>query len=564
MNRPMQTSSLCPRASVVPPRRHLAFTLTELLVAVSLIVVLMLAVNVIFKSTADTISAGQALSTAMRDMRSVQSIMKKDLDGAAMDDGPFFMIRSSVIAAFKNQKDELSDVDTNKLTAALTGGGETDVSTTDYGTRTFRQDILGFFSRGLFQRQTGNNGTFAAPMSSNEAYVWYGHLWLPTNNDPTIYNNWFTDLAATYPPGSNAAYPGWGTVQNNPNNFYASQWILGREALLLRQPEPSGTDFLILNNGTRQFYVGRAPSAGITDLAPLSAGSRSTEYGRDGTFAGNPQVLESRYDLVGKTISGYRSILASAIPNFTPGNFWWDDAHFGYRFQANPFPSRPLTSASAAQTAPIFVPNCSQFIVEYTGDFITQNAQTGQYTAATPDGVADWQVAGFVRTWNAADAYAGGDVVCNIAFNRIYRCKLANTNQAVTDATYWEEVTADPAGALPKVTRKPCWYGLPRDINGDGRIWTYADVVPLRDYASAAQGFERVTPLPQNDYATKPYNVAVSPNGGLAPGEQYICAWGPDLPAGTARPTMLRILIKPEDPNGKVDVPWQEMIFKLP
>ena len=300
-------------------KRHTGFTLTELLVAIGLIVVLMLAVNVIFTTTANTVGSGQALSGAMRDLRSVQAIIKKDLDGAAISDGPFFMIRSSVQTAFKNQKDQLADVDQSVLTVDLTGAGEGPITVTDYGTRTFRTDFLGFFSGSgqVFQRQTGTDAQFAAPMASSEAYVWYGHLWLPTN-DPTSYNTfWFTapPSYAVIPWGDSATFPGAGTALSNPNNFYASQWALGRQAMLLIKPtQIAGPLYVIYDNTpasaggpVQQYYIGRATAAPVTSLAPLSVNSRWTF---DGTMPNaNWVVQNSRFDLVGTTIADYRRIL---------------------------------------------------------------------------------------------------------------------------------------------------------------------------------------------------------------------------------------------------------------
>lgn len=533
--------------------RHSGFTLTELLVAIGLIVVLMLAVNLIFTKTADTIGSGQALSAGMRDLRSVQTIIKKDLDGAAISDGPFFMIRSSVQATFKNQKDQLADLDGNVMTVDLTGAGEVPVTVTDYGTRTFRTDMLGFFSRGLFQRQTGNDGVFAAPMTSNEAYVWYGHLWLPTNNDPTNYNNWFVDLTATSPLGTNMTYPGWGTAQNNPNNFYSSQWVLGRQDSLLVKPVFDGTNYVINDaNGVAQYYIGRDPAALATALSPLSQSSQATVTGLSGSFAGNRLIQQSRFDLAGTTIYGYRRILADAISGGLPT--WWDDDHFGHRYQANPFPTRPLTSFSAAQTSPMFVPNCSQFVVEFAGDFVTQDPVTGFPTGTSADGLGelDWVVVGLKGFWNGTTQYVPGDLVWDPAVGpTLYRCILTNTSQQPPNATYWTAATA----ATPPV-RAIRWYGLPRGVTGSGRVELFQDVVPVRDMLGVQQPFERgALPAQLADY---------SAGVGMPIGSQYICAWGPDLAPTVPKPRMIRILIKPEDPNGKIDLPWQEMIFNLP
>ena len=547
-------------------KRHTGFTLTELLVAIGLIVVLMLAVNLIFTKTADTVGSGQALSAGMRDLRSVQSIIKKDLDGAAISDGPFFTIRSSVQVAFANDKDRLTTTGYAAtgtiadvvpiLTADLgNGAGPQQQAVTSYGIRTFRQDLLGFFSRGRFERQTGNDGTFAASMTSNEAYVWYGHLMLPDNAGVPNYR-W---------PGlwDGTAY--W-TTATNPNNFYASQWILGRQAMLMMRPD---SNYQLLAGVTPQFYICRAwgqlpaNNAATISLSPFSVSSGNTTGGGAG-YPSNvtPAVQSSRYDLAGVNIATYRQWVNLAITNGM--TTWWDDSHFGYRFQGNPFPVRPLTSASAAQTSPMFVPGCSQFVVEFAGDFAIQDPATGYPTAASADGLGelDWIVVGLRGFWNNISQYAVGDVVWDAAIppTKLYRCILANTNQPVTNATYWTDITSNPVRAIR-------WYGLPRSVTGSGRVEPFQDVVPVRDVLGVVQPYERLLPTQQNDYGVNTF-TAVAPNAGpgngLAPYEQYICTWGPDLAPTVPKPRMLRILIKPEDPNGKIDLPWQEMIFNLP
>src|SRR5690606_8883085 len=139
-------------------------------------------------------------------------------------------------------------------------------------------------------------------------------------------------------------------------------------------------------------------------------------------------------------------------------------AAFRYRFSANPHPTRPLDSIDVALTAPIFLSHCSQFIVEYAGDFTSQDPTTGALLAEVgdqPDGVTDFIV--------------------------------------------------DPDTGARSIR----WYGLPRDARGTGVIRGESapgrfgsdmlNVVPLRDVLRAGgferSAFERQVPTGRPDYA---------------------------------------------------------------
>jgi hypothetical protein len=101
-----------------------------------------------------------------------------------------------------------------------------------------------------------------------------------------------------------------------------------------------------------------------------------------------------------------------------------------WRFDCDPYPPRPLTSAGMARAAPIFVPNVSNFIVEFAGDFLRQDESDGSVISAQEtDGKVDFVVIG-----------TGNDA-----------------------------------------RRQIRWYGLPRDANGDGLATGVAspDVQPV-------------------------------------------------------------------------------------
>ncbi|MCC6422202.1 MAG: prepilin-type N-terminal cleavage/methylation domain-containing protein [Phycisphaerales bacterium] len=497
--------------------RPRAFTLVELMVAIALVLILLVGINQVFKMTTDTVGAGQAINAASRDLRGAQSVFFNDLHGAVTSNPPVFMIRSQQTPAFRNQADQLGDRDYNQtdtyanriaqiLSIDLDNDGTEGevgvpgeiISPAIYNDRNHRTDMLMFFARGYYPRQTGNDGTFAANMSSNEAWIWYGHVKRPDFSSPAGSTNADAlNPLQGYESRTPGELPDFSKVppDRNDDNFHAANWILGRVVTLLRQPD--GSDNIYDLYGNSQVYLKHWTSDPATVLSPLSINSVSSESAASDRY----NVAWSRYDLAGTTIDDFRQRLVTAID--PPYNLtdWWN-TRFSFRYQCNIIPARPLSSQSIARTVPAFLPSCSQFIVEYAGDFLTQendptNTNYGQVKSAGSDGKIDYFISNGVAQ-----------------------------------------------------TR---WYGLPRDINGDGVI-NLLDVVPLRDVRNSATTvpapvyapFERAIPTYAANYALVSGGVPAMPDG-----SQYIVAWGPDT-AGEPMPRMIRIVATVDDPAGRM------------
>jgi len=516
-----------------PPRR--GFTLLEVLVSIALVLIIILGVNQVFALTSQAVGAGNAVSTIVRDARSAQSIITEDLGNAEILRAPFFLIQSEVLLAFRNRADQLADIDyspanTNRAQVEASvlsvdrdrNGRENDAgdsaSRAFLTTRTHRADILKFFTRQTGRRQTGNAGSYTSGISSSEQYVVYGHL-----RQPSLPDNLQTGRLPGIGPsgtvlrpigGSSASAPTDGS--DNPNNFYATQWILGRNAFLLRDPEVVGSNRIIREpaggpstSATNATYYGRGASGyqpNNNSGAPFTESSQATTDGS--SLIGTELIQYSIYDLIGVPMERYRS---EFLPNYIligGRQTTWTNA-FAYRHTGYPAPSRPLSSQGVARTVPCFIPACTQFVVEYAGDFVTQDPNTGAVTAV-------------------ADATGAG-----------------------TDTLIDYNVVTDNS-----VTRRVIrWYGFPRDVNSDGRIIAAADVVPLRDFLSTQMLFERNVPARATDYG----NLQ-----GVAANAIYRCAWGPDT-AGLPAPKMIRILMAIDDPAARVaNEQFFEFIVELP
>lgn len=287
--------------------RRGGFTLVEVTIAAALVVIIMLGVNQVFKSTADTIGAAQTVATTLRDVQAAHTVLANDFVGAVTTGAPFMVLKSESTTAYQNRQQEQESV-----------------------TGSFRTDHFCFYSRNFFRRQTGTSPAFISPLTSNEAWISLSHLRIANKQNASVSGD-FSD-------------PGNGTLSSNPNNYYAADWALGRAAILLLSP---------VSIASSEAY-----------LTPTSATKVSVTENTTATTG--DLIQSSRYDLAGSTIDTDRTNLNDYITNF-PGNPWWD--LYTYRFWCDPYPVRPLDSTKVAKTTPYFLPHCSQFIVEFAGDF---------------------------------------------------------------------------------------------------------------------------------------------------------------------------------------------------
>jgi prepilin-type N-terminal cleavage/methylation domain-containing protein len=557
------------------PNSRRAFTLIELMVSIAMVLILILGVNAIFKMASDTINAGQALSTANQANLASTSVLYDDFRTAVINDGPMLLIRSERVAAFRNLQDEQSDLDyagpyndaqraqsdTAIRTIDLDGNnkeGETSVrgeltGPLVYNSRNHRIDRVSFFSNQLYRRQTGtHNGAgvrFVDDGASNEAYIWYGHLDQPDPKSPLAGGGRW-----------NHRGPGELPKTANPSNFYATDWILGRSVTLLReQPVPLTANGQPLPNSAN--YIDVPANLTQPSLAPLSpeAQPRDNDY-----VTGKPDLFSwSRYDLAKTSIESYKGILQRYIADPNVGGYdirndrvWyaelggrWGNGGNSARFHGTPYPDKPLTPYGVSQTVPVFVRGCTQFMVEYAGDYLKQDPVTGAVIKAG------------TNTGTYLDGPAGVD--------------------GQIDYVLVDEV--DPVRRGTVKVRRVRWYGMPRNVDtfddtaagpmiagglGVTDINFIRDVVPLRDVLLAAgatipanffEHFENLEPMQNYGVAT---GVAADPKA-----LRYYAAWGPsDLAAGSlARPKMIRITMTVDDPNGRMsEGQTYEYIINLP
>jgi len=196
-----------------------------------------------------------------------------------------------------------------------------------------------------------------------------------------------------------------------------------------------------------------------------------------------------------------------------------------------------------SQTVPFFVGNCTQFIVEYAGDYLNQDPVTGDLVHGPQNHKTGAGGSYDPKNNDVADMIdpADGSIL------------TGNTDGQID---FYVDRTAG-ATATANWVHKIRWYGLPRDVNGDGKV-DINDVVPLADVLASynvkvnnkftTASWEKELPTAQADYVNTPNSDAVN--------FRYTCAWHNDAPP------MIRILMKIDDPTGKLqDGQWYEYVF---
>jgi hypothetical protein len=537
------------RQSAVRPvwsRRATGFTLVEVMISVTMVLLLIYGVAQVFKLSADAMGANQALSAIIRDHRAGSATLAEDFRNC-VPDSPLFLISSTLAyqpgvpvsppdkvdgvlldrrggrAGYKSAAEE------RQIEPAINRANDWPFNNASIflrvDDRNPRLDRLAFFARGLYRRQAGGTRPLT---TSNEAYIWYGHTALQKDPDKPA-------------AGSNSVYGG-GVSMVLPENQYVSERILGRVAILMKHAGDAATP-----------WVGGTSSLGQQPPQPPAENSQllwplAYDNGAFRLTAGVPPYAPGAVpygDISGFSVEDFRVHSNRAFE--LSRKSWFRtmedqkssaEASSKYmRFFCDPTVRRPLDALSLASSSRFFMGRVTQFAVEYAGDYLDQDPTTG----------------------DVKDVAQKMDASGNLTYG---------TTDGLIDF-----VVDQSAGTGVKAVRRVRWYGLPRDSNGDGHI-TVDDVVPLGDvmrFNAALKQFsapwEIEIPLQtanlgqsglhypriNKDYAnaTLEHVKAVSPRP-----FKYTCAWHNDAPP------MIRVLLKIDDATGKLqDGQWYEYVL---
>ena len=654
------------------------FTMIELMLSIALVLLLIIGINYVFKATADAVGAGETIGTMSRDTQAAQPMIFDDFRNIAKNP-PCFIIASQIVTQFLNADDAATSTSpyqivsdnsgtVTNISVGINNGVSPGVSPALYNYRNHRCDMIRFPAHGNYARRSANDSALTSAETAQDAFITISHAQLPMINEPGVFlpptndggtytnNGTLFYNAGTYENGQ----PRMSTLASQRVGAYASDWVLARSVILMKDPNaianpnvpanpsPAGADVYlpsqVLGAQPAQYYVsGWGPNiTPLGYLSPDSSGNATPTY-----------LQSSRYDLAGITMEQFRRQIQDCLiqyrnggytapangPPYYPTYLWWNPLIYdmfatqglatplvletgnpvngvapivpypyyamqgatqlqaipGYSFGSggpngtvpkgnatqpnlvrpccNPLIQTPLTSAELAQMSPYFLQHCSQFIVEYAGDYIQQDnnapvtptnpsgdANAGAMTGIGPDGQIDYVLDangnkrirwyGMPRSFyngpnpavpNNAGAVIrgfdpGGDPMgLQVPVNGKTAVKLSQFVDVIPLRDYWWMYTAVVAGTAPGgAVQTPPWEV---DVNFD----------PTRDYT---------TPTSTNAYIGQAFQV--NPQQFAQRNARYACAWYDDMPA------MIRILIKVDDPNNKVkDGPWYEYVFKL-
>lgn len=633
----MLISTRQPRTEI-SRRRPSGFTLVELMVAVALVLLIIVGVNEVFRLTSDTVGAGQSLSGALRDQRATRTTLEEDFAHVAPD-GPALIIRNQAVAAFRSRDEQLGSVDPNNpLLVDLNGDGLANgpgeiVSPATPGSRVRRVDSITFFVRRPLTRQTGNLNASGVPVDllgttlAQEAMVTYGHLRLPNNR---------TAGGLPTPAYFEPAQPDYAPDNRNDNNRYATQFVLGRQQVLM-------VPFLTQPGETAWRPQPRRTASDPLNLSPLSmASSRLRNQTPTGTqdlvgvslwesrvdlAAGDP-TDNSSADLWGRTpltlasfaqrLAEYeRDVLASGGAGLSryssPLNLglWFlpvSSDSYGdvpgprrareslvYRVNANPFGPRDFLGAgnnqlatTLAQSAPVFLPRCTNFIVEFAGDFIAQDSRQfvggfpndnfGVAYAARPDGEIDYIVHkgtrrirwyGLPRSVNSGDVDATSTGFGDYLGPRVAGTTTSTVSYTAANSPTGSALTVRNTNLMPDVVPlSDVLAAIANSTSRAGNVAPFERVVmtdqtvqpPGQFFYDLAQSSDAVRVSrflpPQPNYAD---TTAGGSNAFTLQRANYVVAWR------GGGPRLVRITIVLEDAASQAAAPQTfEYIFTLP
>ncbi len=372
-----------------PP--HHAFTLVELLVAVALTLVMLVAINRIFSDTQKAIGGGTGLSRVVADSRVMVQQIRRDAD---MMIGPHRKTRKPMHGPWvEPMHGGMLVIVQREIEAPVPAvGGQGQVL------RKVRSDQLAFIrARGdedPITPEGANNYTAEHLNDADFLRIWYGHVRrtspLGDGNDAANQPDDPTRAGALGRPPETVTGPH--DQRYSVDNELASQWILGRQALFLktRVDQTASANFPPValeggdpyDNGSIRglpsgMPIPKALYMGLTDIA---------WYGFDRECLG--------YDLAPQhgAIVGGAPNFGGPKPQDTLLRLWMPLPHRGSltsyiqravfyntfahkRLRVNPTPvfnheaGFDLPAWQVAQMHPYFVGGVSDFIVEFAGDY---------------------------------------------------------------------------------------------------------------------------------------------------------------------------------------------------
>ena len=347
-----------------------AFTLVELMVAVGLLLVVIIAVSRIFSTASKVAGLGEAVNDILQETGAIERQIRTDI--SRIDYDGVLVIQC---VAIKNNANLLSS-----SSAPL-------IDPTRPANATIRCDQLVFFSKGTqtSARFAGNQdlGPFNGLARSNLSRILYGHgVQLPdlipqgatsSRPAPIAFSDrpllpWSFDTVASGSLEYKYWWGGGGGVTNGTQPE-ARDWTLARQAILLADDGGDLKRFHKATDSTQTTY-GNNSAVSLFEQANLET------VISDGNLLPNSNIINSRVDVAATNLNDIRKILAPVgsttwrqrIVNGFFGPFAGYGQLAGYVRSEKVAPS--MNRQDVMLTTPTLATNCSGFMVDWTwGEF---------------------------------------------------------------------------------------------------------------------------------------------------------------------------------------------------
>lgn len=245
------------RRSAAGPGGRRAFTISELIVAVGVAVMLIMGIGRIFTTTRTTISTGQASAQLTQHGRTLERLLRQDFAGMIRNGQAYLVIRNErlgrgpdVVGPFNRRRNGVY------LSPADEEAGR------DLGT--VRLDQIVFFTSGDHASYQYRNLPFAGIIARNDsapvARVWWGHgLRDPTNlRDGFGFIKGSTGLAGYIAHFADERGQ-FSLTGPDTANKYAQDWVLARQPALLLTRAAAGADSPGANGTDRDLNFAPSP-----------------------------------------------------------------------------------------------------------------------------------------------------------------------------------------------------------------------------------------------------------------------------------------------------------------
>ena len=328
------------------------FTLMEMMVAVTLVVVVIVAVGMLAKSMGKIVSLSQASNEMMSNNRSAQTVMERDFASIDRTNG-FLVIRSR------------TRVDVNGVTQ--------------------RADMVSFVASGNFANRSGNYGqdtsgnpvgVFADSTSATGALIVFGQPCIEMISPPGTGNYIASNQGTACPQGS------------DPSGVKDTDFMLGRFQVLLMAPNGTSANSVItypsgLGSPGILHAAYSDPGYGTAAVTPRNSGESAADItsGRLGIAAVTPgELMLSIQTSSGRTLGTMNAYEANKYC-------------FRFKVLADVYQSEaaaPNYANAVFRCMPILLQGCSNFAVEWTDGSVNADQTMKWYglSTAAPAGVA--------------------------------------------------------------------------------------------------------------------------------------------------------------------------------